>query len=66
MTNDKYIVTAPKTPGATPSTVGSATNLRDARRIATTFSRGRHDLAGQDVRIELTDGKLVEYAGVGR
>jgi hypothetical protein len=59
-----YAVTAPKTPGATPSSQPAAT-LADARRIARTF-RDRRDLAGQDVRIEHSDGRLVEYAGPAR
>ena len=58
---NKYLVTAPSTPGATP-TSQSVHTLRDARRIARTF-RDRRDLRGQDVRIERADGRLVEYAG---
>lgn len=59
----KYHVTAPKTPGATPSKIAAANALRDARREAKSFRAGRRDLRGQDVRIELADGSLVEYAG---
>ena len=61
-----YIITAPTTPGSRPSTIGTASTLRDARRIAVAVSRDRRDLAGQDVRIEYRDGRLAEYAGVGR
>lgn len=59
-----YIVTAPKTPGATP-TGTAASNLAAARKIARQH-RHRRDLAGQDVRIEREDGSLVEYAGPAR
>jgi hypothetical protein len=60
----KYLVTAPQTPGARPSSQPAATLAR-ARRIAKTF-RDRRDLNGQDVRIEREDGRLVEYAGPAR
>lgn len=60
----KYIVSAPKTPGATPSETPAAT-LAEARKIAKTYS-GRRDLKGQDVRINKADGSLVEYAGPAR
>lgn len=62
---NKYIVTAPATPGATPSVVSTHATLTAARKSAVGFSRGRRDLRGQDVRIERPDGALVEYAGVG-
>lgn len=60
----KYVVTAPKTPGATPSGQPAAT-LAEARKIAATYL-DRRDLRGQDVRIERPDGRLVEYAGPAR
>lgn len=60
----RYQVTAPKTPGATPSSQPAAT-LAEARKIAKAFA-GRRDLTGQDVRIERADGQLVEYAGPSR
>ncbi len=60
---NKYHVSAPKNPGAVPSVIASSTTLRDARREAKAFTRGRRDLRGQDVRIERADGSLVEYAG---
>lgn len=60
----KYIVTAPKTPGATP-TGQTANTLADARKIAKSF-QDRRDLKGQDVRIERDNGQLVEYAGPAR
>lgn len=60
----KYNVSAPKTPGASPSNLPAST-LREARSIAKTF-RDRRDLCGQDVRIERPDGTLVEYAGPSR
>lgn len=60
----KYHVTAPKTPGATPSSEG-ASSLREARQIAKQY-RDRRDLSNQGVRIERPDGQLVEYAGPNR
>ena len=60
----KYFVEAPATPGASP-TRKPARNLADARSIAKTF-KDRSDLKRQDVRIELEDGSLVEYAGPAR
>ena len=65
-TKTRYTVTAPVTPGATPSTVGTARTLRDARVIAKRAAAGRRDLTGQDVRIDTADGMLVEYAGPAR
>lgn len=61
-----YEITAPKTPGATPSVVATATTLSAARKSARYFSRDRRDLSGQDVRINRPDGSLVEYAGPTR
>ena len=61
---NRYIVTAPATPGATPTSQPAPT-LAQARKIARDISRGRHWMRGQDVRIERLDGTLVEYAGVG-
>lgn len=61
-----YVVTAPSTPGATPTTQATCGTLREARREARSLSCDRADLAGQDVRIERADGSLVEYAGTGR
>ena len=60
---NRYQVTAPATPGATPTSQLAAT-LAQARQIARTF-RDRRDLRGQDVRIERLYGRLVEYAGSG-
>lgn len=60
----KYNVSAPKTPGATPSNHPAA-SMAQARKIAKTFAN-RPDLKGQDVRIERADGQLVEYAGPAR
>ena len=60
----KYFVSAPKTPGATPTRLAAA-SLPEARKIAKTFA-GRRDLKGQDVRIERDTGALVEYAGPPR
>ena len=60
----KYTVSAPKTPGASPS-AHPAKTLAEARKIAKTFA-DRRDLKGQDVRIEKADGSLVEYAGPAR
>jgi len=57
----RYVVRYPATPGATPSGQPAAT-LTEARKIAKS-TRSRRDLVGQDVRIELVDGRLVEYAG---
>ncbi len=62
-TMSKYNVSAPKTPGATPSVIAGADTLRAARREAKAFRAGRRDLHRQDVRIEREDGSLVEYAG---
>lgn len=61
-----YTITMPKTPGAQPVAVATATKLADARKQAKSLSRDRRDLKGQDVRIERTDGSLVEYAGPAR
>ena len=60
----KYQVTAPRTPGATPTVIGTADTISEARKIA----RGcwSPDLNGQDVRIETLDGSRVEYAGPAR
>lgn len=64
MSTNVYRVTAPATPGATPSSELAYT-LTEARRLAAKF-RYRRDLTGQDVRIERLDGQLVEYAGPAR
>jgi len=61
-----YVVTAPKTPGATPVALATCSTLREARREARRVSQDRPDLKGQDVRIDRQDGSLVEYAGTGR
>lgn len=66
MITAKYIVTYPATPGATPSTQSTHTNLRDARTAANRGASHRRDLNGQDVRIERPNGRLVEYAGPPR
>ena len=58
-----YTVTAPATPGATP-TVTIVANLRHADRLAFDY-RHRRDLRAQDVRIDI-DGRLVRYAGPNR
>lgn len=60
-----YTITAPKTPGSTPTAIATAATLREARKLAREHSRGRRDLRGQDVRIERENGQLVEYAGLG-
>jgi len=65
--SEKLHITAPATPGATPSVVATANTIDEARRKAVEFSWSRRDLRGSDVRIELADGgQLIEYAGVGR
>lgn len=62
-----YAITAPYTPGATPTTRYQVETLDTARRIANEISFGRPDLMYQDVRIERADdGQLVEYAGPAR
>lgn len=61
----KYVVTAPKSPGAQPSAVAECATIAEARRAARPFA-SRKDLSGQDVRIERPDGMLVEYAGPSR
>jgi hypothetical protein len=60
----RYRVTAPRTPGAVPSVIGTADTIGAARKIA----RGcwSDDLRGQDVRIETLDGQRVEYSGPAR
>ena len=60
MKNAKYTITAPATPGAHPTTIGTAQTLRDARRIAKTAAMP--SLTYQDVRID-SGTQLVEYAG---
>lgn len=65
MTN-RYDIRMPKTPGATPSVVYSTTTLRDARLRCKALRESRRDLKGQDIRIETTEGQLVEYAGPAR
>jgi len=60
-----YTLTAPATPGATPTVASTHSTLESARAAARTLSRGRPDLRGQDVRIDREDGSLVEYAGLG-
>ena len=64
-TRTPYTVTAPRTPGATPSVIGTADTLTEARQIAAQF-RHRPDLRGQDVRIDDATGRKVEYAGPAR
>jgi hypothetical protein len=63
---NRYQITAPYTPGATPSPQGGTRTLAEARIFARKISQGRGDLRGQDVRIEDLDGNLVEYAGPAR
>lgn len=62
---EKYTVLAPETPGASPSVIGTASTIREARRLAKPYT-SRLDLRWQDVRINDTDGMLVEYAGPSR
>lgn len=64
-TTTRYQVTYPSTPGATPTVRHRCATLREARQHARAASRERSDLRGQDVRIEDSDGRLVEYAGIG-
>lgn len=61
-----YQVSMPTHPGARSVTLGPYSTLAEARRVAKTRSSGRRDLVGQDVRIERTDGQLVEYTGPAR
>lgn len=61
MNETKYVVTAPKFPGATPIVVGEAGTLAQARQVARQF-RGPW-LTYQSVRIVNKDGSLREYAG---
>jgi len=61
----KYQINTRSIPGAQMTTQGRTSALRDARRIASEY-RDRRDLTWQDVRIERTDGSLVEYAGPAR
>lgn len=58
----KIYVRMPPAPGATPS-LYPAESLEVARRLARRLIADRPDLRGQDVRIERTDGQLIEYAG---
>jgi hypothetical protein len=61
----KINVTAPETPGATP-TNHFCNTLREARKIAKGY-KSRRDLTWQDVRIEkAATGQLIEYAGPPR
>lgn len=62
---EKFSVVAPRVPGATPSVVAECGTIEEARAAARDFSRGRRDLRGADVRINMPDGRLVERAGVG-
>lgn len=61
----KFFVSLPMTPGATPTRIPADT-IQQAREIARERSRNRPDLRGQDVRIELENGKRIEFAGTGR
>lgn len=63
-TKTQLTVTAPKTPGAAPSVVGTASTIREARQIAAEFS-DRRDLTYQDVVIS-RGAKRVEFAGPAR
>lgn len=63
MSAARYQITAPTTPGASPTVVRQRLTRAEARKAAREFSRGRPDLKGQDVRIETLDGALVQYAG---
>ena len=57
-------VIAPATPGARPSVIGTARNIREARKLAKPY-QARKDLTYQDVRI-VRGGKLAEYCGPAR
>ena len=62
----KYQVSAPKTPGASPTVLSTHSTLREARKAARSLG-ARRDLTRQDVRIErTTDIHVVEYAGPSR
>ena len=60
MKNAKYTITAPRTPGQQPTTIGTASTLRDARKIAK--AAAMPSLTYQDVRIDC-GSVLVEFAG---
>lgn len=62
-TTTKYTVEAPRTAGARPVIVGTASTIREARKIAKAAAFA--GLTYQDVRID-RDGKLAEYAGPAR
>jgi hypothetical protein len=53
------------TPGAAPCVVSTHSTLREAWTASAEYA-SRGDLTYQDVRIERTDGTLVEYAGPSR
>ena len=57
-------VIAPATPGARPSVIGTARNIREARKLAKPY-QSRKDLTYQDVRIA-KGGRHVEYCGPAR
>ncbi len=62
MKRPTYTVRLPAAPGVAPSVRATARTLVGARAKALRLRGGRHDLAWQDVRIDLA-GRFVEYAG---
>ena len=56
-----YTITAPKTPGAAPTTVATRPTIAEARDVAANYSH-RRDLTHQDVAIYRGD-RRVEFAG---
>jgi hypothetical protein len=62
-----YVITAPETPGARPTSEKVRGPLTRVRALAEELYGRRRDLRHQDVRIESpVTGDLVEYAGPGR
>ena len=56
-------LSAPRTPGATPSEFGPYATIEAARDAAEELFGGRTDLSYQSVQIIHPDGSRVEYAG---
>ena len=65
-TDTRIRVVAPETPGATPTIVMLCATIDEAWCAAKDRFGGRRDLRGQDVRLELADGRCVRYAGPNR